>query len=128
MSSAASIKNTSLSDPSVPTLPPGSEEGRETKGNPSKFDFDLYHDSLDVAFPLYRVKRIALPNDGENWKIFSNSKVICVVEGSKLNKRERAFLRTLEGVNFLLGQAKLGVSSFSALKAELKKKLSKKTS
>jgi hypothetical protein len=128
MSKVASVKNTSLSDPSVPTLPYVLEDGRETKGNPSKFDFDLFNDELNISFPTYRVKRIALPNDGERWKMFCGTQVICIIEGSKLNKKERAFLRSLEGVNFLLGQAKLGISCFSALKAALKKKLSKKPS
>ena len=123
MSISDTVSNkSSLSDPSVPILS-GSEEGRETKGNPSKFDFDLYHEDLDVAMPSFRVKRIALPNDGERWRIMSGSLVICVVEGSKLNKKERAFLRSLDGVNFLLGLAKKGAGSFNAVKIALKNHL-----
>ena len=104
---------------------PVTEEVKEqnSKYSLSKFDFDLYHEEDDVAEKVIRVKRVSMPNNGEKWKISEDSKVMFVVEGTKLNNKERDFLRTVDGVNFLMTQYKQGIKSFSALKKEIKKKL-----
>lgn len=93
------------------------------KYNLSKFDYDLYHEEDDVAEKVIRVKRISLPNKGERWKIFEDGKVAFIVEGAKLNNKEKDFLRTVDGVNFLISQFKHGIKSFNSLKGEIKKKL-----
>lgn len=117
----------------VPTKPPTeptttvpmTEEIKEQnlRYNLSKFEFDLYHEELDVAEKVIRVKRVSMPNKGEKWKIFEDNKVVFVVEGSKLNNKEKDFLRTVDGVNFLISQYKAGIKSFNSLKNEIKKKL-----
>lgn len=89
----------------------------------SKFEYDLYHEEEDVSMPVVRVKRVNMPNKGEKWKIMEDNKVMMVVEGIKLNKKECEFLRTIDGVNFLITQYKTGIKSFNALKKEIKKKL-----
>lgn len=101
------------------------EEGKEasTKHPLSKFDYDLYKEEDDIALPVIRVKRTSLPNKGEKWRIFADGKPVLVVEGSKLNNKEKDFLRTIDGVNFLIARYKAGIKSFSALKKEIKKKL-----
>ena len=93
------------------------------KYNLSKFEYDLFHDEDHVAEKIIRVKRFELPNNGERWKIFEDNKVMFTVEGAKLTKKEKAFLRTIDGVNFLIAQYKTGINSFNHLKIELKKKL-----
>lgn len=106
-------------------ITPITEEFKDqnSKYNLSKIELDLYHEEYDVAEKVIRVKRVSLPNDGENWKIFEDKKVMFVVEGAKLTKKEREFLQTPEGFNFLIAQYKLGIKSFNALKTEIKKKL-----
>ena len=89
----------------------------------SKFEYDLYHEEEDVAMPVVRVKRVSMPNKGEKWKIIEDGKVMLIVEGPKLNNKEREFLRTIEGVTFLIESYKRGIGSFNALKKEIKKKL-----
>jgi hypothetical protein len=89
----------------------------------SKFDYDLYHEEDDVAFPIVRVKRIGLPNNGERWKIFKGNTVLMVIEGGKLTKKERGFLRSVEGVNFLINQFKINLLSFHGIKQEIKKEI-----
>jgi hypothetical protein len=64
-----------------------------------------------------------MPNKGEKWKIFEDNKVMFVVEGTKLTNKEKEFLRTIDGVNFLITQYKQGIKSFNSLKNEIKKKL-----
>ena len=110
---------------SEPVTTPVTEEFKERnqKYNLSKFEFDLYHEEYDVVEKIIRVKRVSLPNKGEKWKIMEDSKVVFVVEGAKLSSKERDFLRTPDGFNFLIAQGKAGVKSFNALKKEIKKKI-----
>ena len=93
------------------------------KYNLSKFEYDLYHDEDNVAEKIIRVKRYSLPNDGERWKIFEDNKVMFVIEGAKLTKKEKAFLRTVDGVSFLISQYKNGINSFNHLKTEMRNKI-----
>jgi hypothetical protein len=110
------------------TTPPtvtGTEEGKDQnlRYNLSKFEYDLYHEEDDVAEKVVRVKRVSMPNKGEKWKIFEDNKVVFVLEGAKLTNKEKEFLRSVDGVNFLIAQAKQGIKSFNALRTELKKKI-----
>lgn len=107
------------------TPPATGEEVKDNnlKYNLSKFEYDLYHEEDDVALPVIRVKHINLPNKGDRWKIFEDSKVGFTIEGSKLNNKEKEFLRSVDGVNFLIRQYKNGIKSFNALKSEIKKAL-----
>ena len=113
-------------NPTEPATTPASGEeykDQNLKYNLSKFEFDLYHEEDDVAEKVIRVKRVSMPNKGEKWKIFEDNKVMFVVEGAKLTNKEKDFLRTVDGVNFLISQFKQGIKSFNALKNEIKKKL-----
>jgi hypothetical protein len=93
------------------------------KYNLSKFEYDLYHEEDDITEKIIRVKRFSLPNNGERWKIFEDNKVVFVIEGAKLTKKEKSFLRSVDGVNFLISQYKTGINSFTHLKTEIKKKI-----
>lgn len=108
-----------------PSIKPITEEIKDqnSKYNLSKFDFDLYHEEDDIINKIIRVKRISLPNKGERWKIMENNKVMLLIEGTKLTNKEKEFLRSVDGINFLMNLYKEGLSSFNALKKELKKKL-----
>lgn len=118
---------TNKNKPSTDTTPnlPSGEESKDgnLKYNLSKFEYDLYHEEDDKAEKVIRVKRVAMPNKGEKWKIFEDNKVMFVVEGTKLTNKEKEFLRTIDGVNFLITQYKQGIKSFNSLKNEIKKKL-----
>jgi len=92
------------------------------KYNLSKFEYDLYHDEDNIIEKIIRVKRIVVAG-AEKWKIFENTMTMITIEGSKLSIKEKEFLRSASGVNFLLTQYKNGIKSFTALKAEMKKKL-----
>ena len=89
----------------------------------SKFEYDLYHEEDDVSNPVVRVRRFSLPNKGERWKIFEDNKVVFIIEGSKLAKKERTFLRTIDGINFVINQYKNGIKSFNSFKTEIKKRI-----
>jgi len=93
------------------------------KYNLSKFEYDLYHEEDDVVEKVIRVKRVSMPNKGEKWKIFEDTKLIFTVEGAKLTNKEKEFLRTVDGVNFLIAQYKQGLKSINYLKTEIKKRI-----
>ena len=124
-------ENTMINKP-TPTEPvtttPITEEFKDQnqKYNLSKFEFDLYHEEDDIAEKIIRVKRVAMPNKGEKWKVMSDNKLVFTVEGDKLSKKEREYLQTVDGFNFILAQAKVGIKSLNAFKTELKKVLTKK--
>jgi hypothetical protein len=86
----------------------------------NKFEYDLYHEEDDKSEKVIRVRRFNLPNKGERWKIFEDNKIVFIVEGIKLSKKEKEFLRTVDGINFLIKQYKTGIKSFNALRKELK--------
>lgn len=91
----------------------------------SKFEHDLYHEEDDVTNPVIRVKRMSMPNKGEKWKVMNDNKIIFVIESPKMSKKEREFLQTVEGFNFILSQAKQGIKSLNSFKIELKKVIDK---
>lgn len=89
----------------------------------NKHEYDLFNEEEDVVESVVRVKRVRLPNNGENWKIIENNKVMFIVHGAKLSKKEKEYLRIADGFNFLISQYKNGIKSFSSLKKELKTKI-----
>lgn len=102
---------------------PNSEEFKDSnsKHNLSRFEYDLYHEEDDITEKVIRVKRVSMPNKGEKWKIMIDSKVIFIIESTKISRKERDFLVTVDGFNFILAQAKLGIKSLNNFRTELKK-------
>lgn len=92
-----------------------------TKQNHSKYEYDLFDEEKNVVEDVITIKRISLPNNGVNWKILKNNKLLFLVEGAKLSKKERAHLETVDGLKFLMSQQKNGIKSFNSLRTELKK-------
>lgn len=86
-----------------------------------KFEYDLYKEEDDIIEKIIRVKRFNLPNKGQKWKIFLDNKVIFVIEGTKITKKEQDYLQTIDGFNFLLKIGKEGIKSMNHFKSELKK-------
>jgi len=91
----------------------------------SKIDHDLYKEEDDKVEKVIRAKHFNLPNKGDRWKIFEDNKIVCIIEGNKLNKKEKDFLKSVEGITWLLAEAKSGIKSFHSLKKNLKNKLNK---
>lgn len=89
----------------------------------NKYDFDLFDDSKAKPAPVVRIKRLNSSTKGERWRVMENDEVKFVLEGNKLSKKEREFIRTLDGVNWLIAEYKVGFKSFNELKGRLKQKL-----
>lgn len=125
------MTNKNIPDPNASNVPSTTvsssspEEVKDTnlKYNMSKFEYDLYHEEDDISEKVIRVKRVSMPNKQEKWKVMTDNKVIFIIEGTKLNNKEKDFLRSVDGVNFLIKQCKSGIKSFNSLKIEIKKAL-----
>jgi hypothetical protein len=89
----------------------------------SKFDQDLYDEEKDITLPIIRVKRTDLPNKCERWRIFEDNKIVWTLESNKVSKKERKFLQSVDGFNFILRQAKIGIKSLNAFKKTLREVL-----
>lgn len=100
-------------------------DGSKVKHTFSKFDYDLFDEEKYVVEKVIRVKRIASANKNERWNIFENNKIVFVLEGSKVSKKEKEYLRTPNGFSFLICQGKTGIKSLAGLRKELKKVIEK---
>jgi hypothetical protein len=89
----------------------------------SKFDYDLYDEAKDVVEKIVRIKRADTAGKGEVWRIIENNKVVFIIEGNKISKKEKEYLRTIDGFKFLISQQKLGINSLNSLRIELKKNI-----
>jgi hypothetical protein len=102
----------------------GHEENRgEFKLNPitNRLAGELFDEARsEVVERVIRVRRISLPGGSERWKIFSDTKLVFTLEGAKLLKKEREYLRSQDGFNFLISQGKSEIKSFNQIKKALK--------
>jgi SMC interacting uncharacterized protein involved in chromosome segregation len=110
----------------APNFPSGEDFKDSNRYNLSKFEYDLFHEEDNISLPIIRVKRIPLPNKGEKWKVMHNNTVTFIIESPKISKKEREYLQTIEGFNFILAQAKVGIKSLNSFRTELKKTIDKK--
>jgi hypothetical protein len=102
-----------------------SHDNTRIKHTFSKFDNDdLFHEENNIKEKVIRVKRIS-SNKNERWNIFENNKIIFVLDGTKISKKEKEYLRTTEGFKFLIAQGKTGIKSLLSLRKNLKKLLVK---
>lgn len=114
-----------MSDPNENSQVQDDIRSHSFKQNLSKFEYDLYHEEDDIVTRVIRVKRTGTFNKNEKWKISENDKVVFTLEGVKISKKEREFLRGIDGINFLIARAKIGIKSLHKLRGELKKALPK---
>lgn len=89
------------------------------KHSNSKIEYELFKDEENVAEKVVRVRRTVVGKN-ERWKIFEDGKIVFTVEGLKLTKGEREFLRTPAGCSFLIAQGRNGIKSFSGFRKQLK--------
>ena len=89
----------------------------------SKFEYDLYKDEDNIKEKVIRIKAVYSVKKGDRWRVFEDNKLIFTLNGDKLTKKERAFLKTSEGMGWILSKAKIGIKSFNFIKNEIKKKL-----
>lgn len=97
------------------------QEAAEAKnfGLPSKQDFDLFIEDNNVKLPIFRVRR-QLKKQVETVFFSKDEEIFLVMDLGKFTKKQQAFLRTVDGFNFMLSSAKSGTVSVSQFKKLLK--------
>lgn len=93
----------------------------ESRGfNLLKADNELYIDDSDVPHTVINAKRVRLPRNGEDWEILEDGDVVLVLKGTRFTKSEKEFLRTVDGMKFLISEYKSGAKSVVKIKAKMK--------
>ncbi len=119
-----------MSNDQNPFLAPDTGESKgSTKYSLSKFDFELFdekqHEQNKKNNKVVRIKKSSMPNNHEKWRVMEDNDVVFTIESTKISKKERMFLQTLDGFNFLINLQKAGgIKSLNYLKAEIKKNIS----
>lgn len=98
------------------------DEKTGKKGSFIKHDSEFFNDEDYVPGNSVRVKRI-LSNSNEDWKIFINEEEALVLKGIRFTSKERDFLRTTDGVMFIINGIKSGWKSVSEFKRQLQAKV-----
>jgi hypothetical protein len=83
-----------------------------------KQDSEFFNDEDYVPGKSVRVKRIST-NSHEDWRVFMNEQEILVLKGIRFTAKEREFLRTTEGVMFVINGIKSGWKSVSEFKRQM---------
>ena len=91
----------------------------------SKHEYDLFYDEKNTVERVLRVRLVCPKTKDEKWKIIENDKTVQIVAGTNFSKKEREFLRTANGFNFLIAQYKNTNFTVSKFKSELKDYLNK---
>lgn len=84
-----------------------------------KLDSELFDEESNVVHKLINVRRIELPQNGEDWEILEDNKVMFTVKGVKLTKKQRSFLRSLQGISSLMELYKEGQINMNKIKKKI---------
>ncbi len=103
------------------------ETNSETNFNDSRYlnlnilrtDHELFKEEDDIKQKVLNVKRIKLPRNGEDWEILENEKVLLTLKGTRFSKPQREFLRTVNGMKFLIDGYKSGIKSVVKFKNKM---------
>jgi len=84
-----------------------------------KLDSELFDEENNVVHKLINVRRVELPQSGEDWEILEDNKVMFTVKGVKLTKKQKLFLRSVEGISSLMQLYKEGQINMNKIKNKI---------
>lgn len=86
-------------------------------------DNELFNEEENsIIHPVINVKRIKTSKN-EDWQIIINGKKVILLKGNKFKNNEKEYLRTVDGMKFLITEYKNGKKSISKIKEDLRKVL-----
>lgn len=95
------------------------DEQNSGKGSFIKQDSELYNkDVAAIPGASVRVKKV-----DSDWKVFVNGDEVLLLKGTRFTAKEREWLQTTAGFQFLIEGAKKGWNSVSEYKRQLKDKV-----
>jgi len=95
------------------------EEDKFLRNGSLRQETELFDDDAHVKHKVISVRRIEFGN-AEDWEIKSDNKTVLVLKGVRFTTKEKLFLRTVDGIKFIIGGFKDGWSSVSEFKRNLK--------
>lgn len=98
------------------------DESKYPRSNSLRRETELFRDQDYVPHDMVSVKRIDL-NSGQDWQILLNKKTVLILNGSRFTSKERDFLGTVSGMNFIISGYKNGWKSVSEFKRQIKKRI-----
>jgi hypothetical protein len=87
-----------------------------------KQDTEFFNDEDYIPGKSVRVKRVS-KSSHEDWKVFVNGEEDLILKGTRFSAKEREYLRTTDGVMFIINGIKCGWKSVSEFKRQLEGKL-----
>lgn len=85
-----------------------------------KAENELYKENSNIQHKLIQVKRKETKKNGEEWFILEDKKIVLQIKGSRFSNEEKIFLRTVDGMKFLMSSYKEGLHSVVKMKEKLK--------
>lgn len=86
-----------------------------------RHDTELFLDDSYIAHDVINARRIELPKGGEDWEVLKNKNTVLTLKGIRFTKQEREFLRTANGMLFIINGYKQGWKSVAEFKRQVKK-------
>lgn len=93
------------------------DEHNTKKGSFLKQDSELFNDEDNIPGLSIRVKRVSHPK--EDWKVLINNKEALVIKGNRFTAKEREFLRSANGMLFIVNGIKKGWKTVSEIKRQV---------
>lgn len=87
----------------------------------SKYNNDLFDEEKNIPHNVLMVKRVLLPGAGEDWEITDSNRIVFILRGARLTKKEKSIMRKPEGLKMLIEEYKQGNRSINKIKDKLKK-------
>lgn len=91
----------------------------EEMKNSNKLDNELFDEEKNIVHKIINVRRVELPQNGEDWEILEDNKVVFTIKGVKLTKKQKSFLRSLQGFSCLMDLYKEGNINFKKIKDKI---------
>lgn len=84
----------------------------------SRYEDPLWDDVEEKPPTIYRVERVDKSRK-TIIKVIENNEILYIIDCEKLNKRQANFIKSQEGMSFVIQQLKVGVKNISNLKKAL---------
>lgn len=86
-----------------------------------KADNELFQEDAYIPQTLINVKRVVSKRETkEDWVIYQDKKIALRLKGNRFSLKEKQFLRTVDGMKFIVSEYKSGSKSINAFKNKLK--------
>jgi len=83
---------------------------------------ELFDEKSHIPHGTIGVKRVEY-GKGEDWEVLQDGKVALVLKGVRFSSKEKSFLRTIDGIKFIMYGYKSGWKSVSEFKRNIKESM-----